>query len=150
MQVTVIASSDVIDVVIGRFPDRGTPWGSNRSSMGRGRREAGLARFLNLSHGQACFHREVTPLVHPRQDMEGKLYTKTPRAWEALARPDGLDRRAHTLLLMANGRRSLRELSRLLGEDVRDLAFCLSSLGYLQDSGLTPLEALDDDQALST
>ncbi len=147
MQVTVIASSDVIDVVIGRFPDRGTPWGSNRSPMGRGRREAGLARFLNLSDGQACFHREVTPLVHPRRDMEGKLYTKTPRAWEALARPDGLDRRAHTLLLMANGRRSLRELSRLLGEDVRDLARRLAAQGYLQDVQVPVLAETDDEAA---
>lgn len=81
--------------------------------------------------------------------MNAHLYCKTPRAWEALARPGGLDRRAHTLLLMANGRRSLRELSRLLDEDVQDLAYHLSSQGYLQDSGLTPLEPPEDDTALN-
>jgi hypothetical protein len=81
--------------------------------------------------------------------MNAHLYTKTPRAWEALARPDGLDRRAHTLLLMANGRRSLRELSRLLDEDVHDLACRLTSQGYLQDSGFMPLEPADDDTALN-
>ncbi|WP_288253448.1 hypothetical protein [uncultured Hydrogenophaga sp.] len=102
---------------------------------------------MNLSHGQACFHREVTPLVHPHRDMEGKLYTKTPRAWEALARPDGLDRRAHTLLLMANGRRSLRELSRLLGEDVRDLAHELAAQGYLQNTQVPVLAEADDEAA---
>jgi len=79
--------------------------------------------------------------------MEGKLYTKTPRAWEALARPDGLDRRAHTLLLMANGRRSLRELSRLLGDDVRDLAHRLAAQGYLQDTKLPALAEADDEAA---
>lgn len=81
--------------------------------------------------------------------MNAHLYCKTPRAWEALARPDGLDRRAHTLLLMANGRRSLRELSRLLDEDVQDLAFRLSNQGYLQDSGLMPLDPPEDDTALN-
>lgn len=77
--------------------------------------------------------------------MEGKLYTKTPRAWEALARPDGLDRRAHTLLLMANGRRSLRELTRLLDEDVRDLARRLAAQGYLQDIKAPVLVDVDDE-----
>lgn len=79
--------------------------------------------------------------------MEGKLYSKTPRAWEALARPDGLDRRAHTLLLMANGRRSLRELSRLLGEDVQDLAHRLAERGYLQDIQVPVLAEADDEVA---
>lgn len=79
--------------------------------------------------------------------MEGKLYTKTPRAWEALARPDGLDRRAHTLLLMANGRRSLRELTRLLDEDVRDLARRLAAQGYLQDVQAPVLVDVDDEAA---
>ena len=79
--------------------------------------------------------------------MEGQLYTKTPRAWEALTRPDGLDRRAHTLLLMANGRRSLRELSRLLDEDVRDLARRLAAQGYLQDIQVPALAEADDEAA---
>lgn len=88
-----------------------------------------------------------TPLVHGVPPMEANLYLKTPRAWEALARLDGLGRRAHTLLLMANGRRSLRELSRLLDEDVQDLARQLAAQGYLQDSpvmALAEAEAEDD------
>ncbi|MBN9371388.1 hypothetical protein JNX00_10245 [Hydrogenophaga sp. YM1] len=79
--------------------------------------------------------------------MEGHLYTKTPRAWEALARPDGLDRRAHTLLLMANGRRSLRELSRLLDEDVHELARRLTAQGYLLDNQAPALADADDEAA---
>lgn len=79
--------------------------------------------------------------------MEGNLYSKTPRAWDALARPDGLDRRAHTLLLMANGRRSLRELSRLLGEDVHEPARRLAAQGYLQDIQLPVLTEADDEAA---
>lgn len=79
--------------------------------------------------------------------MEGHLYTKTPCAWEALARPDGLDRRAHTLLLMANGRRSLRELSRLLDEDVHELARRLTAQGYLLDNQAPALADADDEAA---
>lgn len=68
--------------------------------------------------------------------METPLYNRTPSAWQALARPDGLglDRRAHTLLLLANGRRTLRELSRLLDEDASEPAHRLAALGYLQDT----------------
>ena len=67
--------------------------------------------------------------------METPLYNRTLHAWQALARPDGLglDRRAHTLLLLANGRRTLRELSRLLDEDVSEAARQLAAQGYLQD-----------------
>ena len=74
-------------------------------------------------------------------------YAKTPRAWEALARPDGIDRRAHTLLLMANGRRSLRELSRLMDSDVSELAGTLQAQGYLQDSAAAASPELDEDAA---
>ncbi len=57
---------------------------------------------------------------------------KTPKAWEALSRPDLVGRRAHSLLLMANGRRSERELSALLGDDVGELSHDLHTQGYLQ------------------
>lgn len=57
---------------------------------------------------------------------------KTPKAWEALSRPDLVGRRAHSLMLLANGRRSERELSALLGSDVSDLAEGLLQQGYLQ------------------
>ena len=57
---------------------------------------------------------------------------KTPKAWEALSRPDLVGRRAHSLLLMANGRRSERELSALLGTDVHELTEGLLQQGYLQ------------------
>ena len=69
-------------------------------------------------------------------------YAKTPRAWEALARPDVVGRKAHTLLLMANGRRSEMELSRLLGGDVSDLLQNLQQQGYLLRNALT--ESGDD------
>lgn len=68
---------------------------------------------------------------------------KTPKAWEALARPDLIGRRAHTLLLMANGRRSERELAQLLGEDIGELAHGLSTEGYLQTTSLQ-IQAEDD------
>ena len=82
--------------------------------------------------------------------METPLYNRTPHAWQALARPDGLglDRRAHTLLLLANGRRTLRELSRLLDEDVREAARTLVAEGYLQDVRAAALpEAEPEDEA---
>ncbi|MFM6985062.1 MAG: hypothetical protein ACKOXQ_00280 [Hydrogenophaga sp.] len=63
--------------------------------------------------------------------------TRTPKAWEVLSRPDLIGRRAHTLLLMANGRRSEHELAGLLGEDIRDMADGLSDQGYLQTLILT-------------
>jgi hypothetical protein len=62
---------------------------------------------------------------------------KTPKAWEALSRPDLVGRRAHSLMLLANGRRSERELSVLLGDDVSDLARGLLRQGYLQPVPLT-------------
>jgi hypothetical protein len=61
---------------------------------------------------------------------------KTPKAWEALARPDLVGRRAHTLLLMANGRRSERELAELLGENIEELAHGLREQGYLQTTAI--------------
>jgi hypothetical protein len=61
---------------------------------------------------------------------------KTPKAWEALARPDLVGRRAHTLLLMANGRRSDRELAELLGENIDELAHGLVEQGYLQTTAI--------------
>jgi hypothetical protein len=59
-------------------------------------------------------------------------FSKTPKAWEALTQPARVGRRAHALLLMANGRRSDRELSALLGDDVSELAQGLHQQGYLQ------------------
>jgi len=57
---------------------------------------------------------------------------KTPKAWDALARPDLIGRQARALLLMANGRRHEKELSLLLGVDVSELALGLLQQGYLQ------------------
>lgn len=70
--------------------------------------------------------------------------TKTPKAWVALARPDLMGRQAHTLLLMANGRRSEKELSLLLGGDVSELAFGLRRQGYLQTAAML-LQGEEDD-----
>lgn len=60
------------------------------------------------------------------------VYAKTPKAWELLPQPDLLGRKAHTLILMANGRRSLRELSVLIGENAGILAQRLQQQGYLK------------------
>lgn len=57
---------------------------------------------------------------------------KTPKAWSALTRPDLVGREAHSLLLMANGQRGVKELSMLLGGDVAELARRLLQQGYLQ------------------
>lgn len=59
-------------------------------------------------------------------------YVKTSRAWDALTWPDHLGRQTHTLLLLANGRRSEQELIGLLGSDVKDLLPRLRQQGYLQ------------------
>lgn len=62
----------------------------------------------------------------------GQAFSKTPKAWKALSQPTQVGRRTHALLLMANGRRSDRELSALLGDDVSELAQGLLQQGYLQ------------------
>jgi hypothetical protein len=64
--------------------------------------------------------------------MKRTLYAKTPLAWEALSRPDAVDRDTHALLLMANGRRSVHELCVLLGKDISVLAYELAGQGYLK------------------
>lgn len=74
-----------------------------------------------------------------------RRYAKTAMAWEALSRPDAVGRQTHTLLLMANGRRSEQELSLLLGSDVSELAFGLMQKGYLQNAGTAALPEADDD-----
>ena len=76
-----------------------------------------------------------------------RRYAKTPRAWEALARPDVVGRQAHTLLLMANGRRSEKELALLLGTDVKELLQSLHQRGYLQCTASAT--ASEDDDALA-
>lgn len=72
---------------------------------------------------------------------------KTPKAWEALSHPDLIGRQAHTLLLMANGRRSEKELSLLLGDDVSELAYGLRQQGYLQTAAIRVLDDEDDGAA---
>lgn len=74
-----------------------------------------------------------------------RRYAKTAMAWEALSRPDTVGREAHTLLLMANGRRSEQELSLLLGADVRELAYGLMERGYLQNMAPSWQPETDDD-----
>eukprot|EP01041_Mallomonas_annulata_P022225 gene22225-biopygen15288 len=70
-------------------------------------------------------------------------------AWEALSRPDAVGREVHTLLLMANGRRSEQELSLLLGADVSELAYGLMEKGYLQKTGALFQPEADDDVQIS-
>jgi hypothetical protein len=78
-----------------------------------------------------------------------RRYAKTPMAWEALSRPDAVGRQAHTLLLMANGRRSEQELSLLLGSDVSELAYGLMEKGYLQNTGVVFQPDADDEAQVS-
>lgn len=75
-------------------------------------------------------------------------FSKTPKAWEALMQPARVGRRAHALLLMANGRRSAKELSALLGDDVWELALGLHQQGYLQPVDIAALS--DGDSELPT
>ncbi|PZO15775.1 MAG: hypothetical protein DCF26_12665 [Burkholderiales bacterium] len=74
-----------------------------------------------------------------------RRYAKTALAWEALSRPDVVGRQAHTLLLMANGRRSEQELSLLLGVDVSELAYGLMQKGYLLNMAAALQPEADDD-----
>ena len=46
---------------------------------------------------------------------------------------------------MANGRRSEKELSLLLGDDVSELAFGLRQQGYLQTAAIRVLDDEDDN-----
>lgn len=78
-----------------------------------------------------------------------RRYAKTTLAWEALSRPDTVGREAHTLLLMANGRRSEQELSLLLGSDVCELAYGLMEKGYLQNMAPSWQPETDDDALVS-
>lgn len=93
----------------------------------------------------------LVPLSRAQDENESmatiERIAKTPKAWEALSRPDLIGRQAHTLLLMANGRRSEKELSLLLGGDVSDLAFGLRQQGYLQTTAMVVLSEDDDAQA---
>jgi len=59
-------------------------------------------------------------------------YVKTSRAWDALTWPDRLGRQTHTVLLLANGKRSEQELIGLLGNDVKELLQSLQQEGLLQ------------------
>ena len=72
---------------------------------------------------------------------------KTPRAWEALARPDLVGREAHTLLLMVNGRRSSLELSALLGQNIDELATTLQAGGYLKETDLKLPGDVDEESS---
>ncbi|MDP1688254.1 hypothetical protein [Hydrogenophaga sp.] len=74
-----------------------------------------------------------------------RRYAKTALAWEALSRPDVVGRQAHTLLLMANGRRSEQELSLLLGSDVSELAYGLMQKGYLLNTAAVLQPEADED-----
>ena len=74
-----------------------------------------------------------------------RRYAKTNMALESLSRPDAVGRQAHTLLLMANGRRSEQELSLLLGTDVSELAYGLMEKGFLQNTAAVVQPDPDED-----
>ena len=72
-------------------------------------------------------------------------YVKTSRAWDALTWPDRLGRQSHTVLLLANGKRSEQELVGLLGNDVKELLQRLQQQGYLRCATAVATPETDDD-----
>lgn len=68
-----------------------------------------------------------------QQNRSSACLARTRRAWDMLPYPQLVGRRAHTLMLLANGRRSLQELSLLVGIDVTPIAHELLSEGLLQE-----------------
>jgi hypothetical protein len=77
--------------------------------------------------------------------LEESRYAKTPRAWEALSWPERMGRQAHTVLLLANGKRSEQELVLMLGNEVKDMLHDLQQQGYLQRSRDAANPETDDD-----
>ena len=80
-----------------------------------------MGREVPALHELGTAHSDLVPVrcglpgwQQPVRLQRQERIAKTPKAWEALSRPDLIGRRAHSLLLMANGRRSERELSALL------------------------------------
>lgn len=71
---------------------------------------------------------------------------KTAKAWDMLVQPARIGRCAHSLLLLANGRRSEQELSLLLGIDVALLVRDLQAQGYLQPVEICLLSDAEFDQ----
>jgi hypothetical protein len=72
----------------------------------------------------------------------------TGKALDELSSPvPALDARQHTLLLLANGQRSLSQLSALVGEDLQAEAEQLQHLGYL--APIQVQEPLPDDPPLT-
>ncbi len=72
-------------------------------------------------------------------------FCKTDKAWAMLTPPARINRAAHALLLLANGQRSERELSLLLGTDVSGLARSLWAQGYLQPATQELVDDEDED-----
>ena len=66
---------------------------------------------------------------------------RTGQAWHLLPHPEVLGRQAHALLLLSNGRRSLHELSCLMGCDVTPLVAHLQQSGLLQWAPQEPVDA---------
>ena len=57
---------------------------------------------------------------------------KTAKAWAMLAQPAPIKRSIRAVLLLANGQRTVQELSMLLGTDVSGLVSDLWVQGYLK------------------
>jgi hypothetical protein len=68
---------------------------------------------------------------------------RTGLAWKLLPFPQRLGPQAHSLVLLANGRRTLRELSALLGGDVMPV------VRRLLDAGLLQLQAPPEEPPLA-
>lgn len=78
-------------------------------------------------------------------ECSNQRYVKTSRAWDALTWPDRLGRQTHTVLLLANGKRSEQELVGLLGNDVKELLQRLQQEGLLQCATTGAAAETDDD-----
>ena len=91
-----------------------------------------------------------TPLEWPypgEADMNThQRFCKTAKAWDMLVQPARIGRCAHSLLLLANGRRSEQELSLLLGTDVSGLARDLEADGYLEPVEFGASDSAESDQ----
>ncbi|GAA6143867.1 hypothetical protein [Hydrogenophaga sp. 5NK40-0174] len=77
------------------------------------------------------------------QSTKAIIYGKTAKGWSALPEPRLLRPHEHTVMVMANGQRSLAELSQLLGATAEPIAIDLEARGYLKPAEACHWDGLD-------
>ncbi len=77
------------------------------------------------------------------QSTKAIIYGKTAKGWSALPGHRQLCAREHSVMVMANGQRSLADLSKLLGERAETIAIDLASRGYLKPAEACRWDGLD-------